>query len=79
MEGFIDFNREYRVVLQQWEMLVDGENPVARTNVAPTNDPPSKSILFAFSYTVPRSVERPTFVVAGGGELRGSLETSNIT
>lgn len=69
MEGFIDFNTQYRRLLLDWNMMVDGLNPVARTNVAPEFDPPHEAMLFAFSYTRPSNVSRPTFVVAGGGEL----------
>jgi hypothetical protein len=69
MSGFIDFNTEYRTLLQQWDMLVDGENPVARTNVAPVVSPPNETLLYGFSYTEPSEFEQPTFVVAGGGEL----------
>ena len=69
LEGFIDFNNQYRRLLNAWEMMVDGLNPVARTNVAPVFDPPCEAMLFAFSYTRPSDLSRPTFVVAGGGEL----------
>ena len=69
MEGFIEFNKGYRAVLEEWDMLVDGENPVARTNVAPVSDPPSESLVHGFSYTEPSEMTRPTFVVAGAGEL----------
>ena len=67
--GFVDFNKDYRALLDEWEIPVDGENPVARTNVAPVVDPPSETMLHAFSYTVPSSLSYRTFVVAGGGEL----------
>jgi hypothetical protein len=69
MEGFIDFNTQYRRLLLDWNMMVDGLNPVARTNVAPEFNPPREAMLFAFSHTRPSDVSRPTFVVAGGGEL----------
>ena len=69
LEGFIDFNNQYRRLLNAWEMMVDGLNPVARTNVAPVFDPPREPMLFAFSYSRPSDHLRPTFVVAGGGEL----------
>ena len=69
LEGFIDFNKQYQRLLNDWEMMVDGLNPVARTNVAPVVDPPSEPMLFAFSYARPSGLSRPTFVVAGGGEL----------
>ena len=67
--GFIDFNDQYRRLLNDWNMMVEGLNPVARTNVAPVVDPPREPMLFAFSYARPSEISRPTFVVAGGGEL----------
>jgi len=70
--GFIKFNQEYRQVLEAWDVLVDGENPVARTNVVPGWSAPAEESMFGFSYTRPApDLERRTFVVAGGGELRG--------
>jgi len=69
LQGFIEFNTQYRSLLTEWEMMVDGVNPVARTNVAPVVNPPSETVLFGFSYTRPSAATRPTFVVAGGGEL----------
>ena len=72
-DGFADFNRGYRALLEGWDLLVDGHNPVARTNVAPAVRPPTEASLYAFSYTMPcsDSILPPTFVVAGAGELRG--------
>lgn len=70
--GFIDFNRGYRQLLADWDVLVDNENPIARTNVVPGWSTPTEESMFGFSYTVPASdLDRRTFVVAGGGELRG--------
>ena len=69
LQGFVEFNDQYRQLLIDWDILVDGINPVARTNVAPVNDPPREPMLHAFSYAQPSNVSRPTFVVAGGGEL----------
>jgi hypothetical protein len=69
--GFAEFNRGYRALLGEWGLLVDGRNPVARTNVAPVVGPPSEASLYAFSHTVPaETTGRPTFVAAGSGELR---------
>ena len=34
-DGFADFNGIYRRFLIEWDLLVDGVNPLARTNVAP--------------------------------------------
>ncbi len=78
MDGFFSFNRQYRSVPEDWDMLVDGENPIARTNVAPVVAAPRESVVYGFSYTEASNIERPTFVVAGGGELRGGLDAKNI-
>ena len=79
MQGFIDFNREYCDVLASWGLYVDGDNPVARTNVAPVEDPPSEVTLHAFSYTVEATSDRPaTLLVAGAAELRGGLDEPAI-
>jgi hypothetical protein len=69
--GFAEFNVGYVRLLEEWRLLVEGCNPVARTNVAPAVAAPSEPALFAFSYTVPRiDPGSPlTFVVAGAGEL----------
>ncbi len=77
--GFVEFNRQYRALLEKWDIPVDGENPVARTNVAPVADPPTETVLHAFSYCTPSETTRTTFVVAGGGELpHRSLDRDRI-
>lgn len=74
--GFIDFNRDYRAILADWDILVGEENPVARTNVAPAFAPPSEPSLYAFSYTVPSTTAESTFIVAGAGDLN---DQANLT
>jgi hypothetical protein len=69
-EGFDRFNAGYREVLTEWKLLLDGENPIARTNVAPLVGAPAEPSLYAFAYTVAGDTPRPTFIVAGAGELR---------
>lgn len=78
MGGFIDFNAGYRAVLQDWDMYVDGENPIARTNVAPVLNPPSETMLYGFSVCQESQCSWNTFVVAGGGELVGGLRKGAI-
>ena len=68
-DGFAEFNAGYRALLDAWGLLVDGANPIARTNVAPLVAPPSEPSLYGFAYTVPGTTSRPTFVVAGAGEV----------
>lgn len=70
-EGFLRFNEGYQELLRAWDLLVAGQNPIARTNVAPAWCPPQEPSLFGFSFTVPAAAGGPSFVVAGGGELRG--------
>lgn len=71
-DGFDGFNEGYRALLAEWGILVDGENPIPRTNVAPVVGAPHEPSLYAFDYTVAGATPQPTFVVAGAGELRGT-------
>jgi hypothetical protein len=70
-EGFAQFNQGYQQILADWNLLIDGLNPIARTNVAPAVGPPAEPVLYGFSYTMPtvNFAGPPTFVVAGAGEL----------
>jgi hypothetical protein len=78
-QGFADFNAGYVDILKSWEILQDGLNPVARTNVAPEVNPPAEPTLHGFSYTVPSAGTAVTFVVAGAGELpEGSLDPHDV-
>ena len=79
--GFNEFNAGYQQLLIDWALLVEGENPIARTNVAPEVAPPAEPSLYAFAYTVPgdNPAASPTFVVAGAGELyEGNLKAEAI-
>jgi hypothetical protein len=80
MNGFIDFNRGYCDLLKAWGLLVNGQNPVARTNVVPLDAPPAEVVLHAFTVVRPSPTpHRPTFIVAGAGELRDArLEARGI-
>jgi hypothetical protein len=69
-DGFDTFNAGYQALLAEWKLHVDGENPIARTNVAPVTDAPREPSLYAFGYTAPGATPRPTFIVAGAGEVR---------
>ncbi len=53
--------------------MVDGVNPVARTNVAPAIDPPDEPSLYSFAYATPAAHAPLSFVVAGAGELPDGL------
>ena len=77
--GFQEFNQRYVDILKRWGILLDGLNPVARTNVAPEIDPPAEPSLYAFSITLPAKNAPPSFIVAGAGELpEGSLDPHDV-
>lgn len=79
MSEFIAFNQQYTEVLREWDVYVGDLNPIARTNVAPTLDPPSETMLHAFAYVRPTEGPGPSFVVAGAGELKeGTLVEEGI-
>lgn len=67
-QGFADFNKVYGAVLTEWGIFLDGDNPVARSNVCPEIAPPAEPCFHAFSFTVPDAEAAPSFVVAGSGE-----------
>jgi hypothetical protein len=70
-EGFGEFNQSYQKMLAERGLLVEGLNPVARSNVAPAFEPPSEVVMYGFSYAGSTASLRPTFLVAGSGELTG--------
>lgn len=76
--GFAAFNGEYQSQLAAWGLLLDGRNPIARTNVAPAVKPPAQPSLYAFSYTLPAAQpgDSRTFIVAGAGDLRDQADLS---
>lgn len=69
VDEFKAFNAGYVRVLESWGLIVDGLNPVARSNVCPQFDAPAESVFHAFCYTVEADADAPpTWVVAGSGE-----------
>lgn len=71
--GFSAFNEGYQKMVAEWDLLVAGRNPIARTNIAPQVQPPAEPALYAFTYTnTTDQTQSPTFVVAGAGDIRGS-------
>ena len=77
-DGFDTFNAGYRALLTEWEILLDGgENPIARTNVAPVVGAPTEPALYGFAYTQTGGPDGPTFVVAGSGETRARTLDAN--
>ena len=77
-QGFAEFNAPYGKRLADWNILVDGLNPTARTNVALAVHPVAEPSLYGFSYTVPADHDHPTFVLSGAAEIRRSEKGSEI-
>src|SRR4051812_4709009 len=76
-QGFQDFNRVYVKTLERWGIYSNENNPVARTNVCPEYGKPAAPVLYAFSYTVPSTSKRGSFIIAGGAEVRGGAAGSS--
>ena len=74
-DGFRAFNQHYVKTLAEWKIFDGTTNPVARSNVCPEIDPPAEPSFYAFSFTRPGSGSMPSFVIAGGAELRGGSGT----
>jgi hypothetical protein len=70
-DGFRIFNEHYVKTLAEWGLFDGTINPVARSNVCPEIDPPAEPSFYAFSFTRPSQSATPSFVIAGGAELRG--------
>jgi hypothetical protein len=70
-DGFRAFNLHYVKTLGQWGLYDGTTNPVARSNVCPELDPPAEPSFYAFCFTRPSADAKPSFVIAGGAELRG--------
>jgi hypothetical protein len=73
-DGFRKFNEHYVKTLAEWKIFDGTINPVARSNVCPEIDPPAEPSFYAFSFTRP-GTSAPSFVIAGGAELRGGSGT----
>ncbi len=68
-DKFNEFNAGYAKLLESWGLWSDGVGSTARTNIALTLSPPTEQVLFAFSYTIPSTTERPTFVLSGAAAV----------
>lgn len=69
--GFRTFNERYIALLGDFGFAEVGDaNPVARTNVCPSDQTLPDTCVYAFSYTVEDSRARPSFVLAGAVDLR---------
>ncbi len=69
-QGFNDFNAGYLKRLAAWDVHLDGNNPIARTNVAIEIAPVPEPVLFGFYYTMPNTTRSRSFVLAGAGEVK---------
>jgi hypothetical protein len=65
---FGEFNRGYIEFLGKAGLELDGRMPAARTNVAPTVDPPREPSVYAFTYSAPSDGAPKRFLVSGAAE-----------
>jgi hypothetical protein len=78
-DEFADFNAQYINLLSERSLILNGVNPVSRTNVIPVQKGPAKPIIeIAFIVHPSRRVGGSDFVVAGAGEVAGELGPENI-
>jgi hypothetical protein len=64
------FNERYRTVVRSLGFAGIGDiNPIARTNVCPSDQISPDACVYAFSYTVEHADARPSFVLAGAVDL----------
>ncbi|MCB0667169.1 MAG: hypothetical protein KDC80_15180 [Saprospiraceae bacterium] len=77
-DGFKSFNVQYRSLLADADLLLDDINPVARTNISQQKFPFDSAMIYAFSYTMPRSDPGlpASFVVSGAGDIKDQADLS---
>jgi hypothetical protein len=67
-DTFEAFNRVYVTTLEDWGIMHDGNNPIARSNVCPEVNKPAEPSFYAFCYTVPATHKNKSFVISGSAE-----------
>lgn len=78
-EAFKRFNLSYNNLLNERGLIIDGVNPISRTNVIPLHNGPSEPVIkVAFIVHPSSDVGGRDFVVAGAGEIPGELDPKNI-
>ena len=78
-EAFAKFNDEYRQLLINRGLIINGVNSISRTNVIPIHQKlAAPSISVAFIVHPSQGQGGSDFVVAGAGEVRGELGPENI-
>src|SRR5438093_6531342 len=68
--AFMEFNSSYVDRLRRLDILVDGLVTVTRANLAVTDGSVTEQCVYAFLYTVPSKVNRPTFATSAAAELK---------
>ena len=81
-EGFKEFNDSYQERLKKKGLLLGDLNPLARTNISPSEFDLKEPSVYAFSYTahVMEPLTSSSFIVAGAGDIsdQGDLSVSAI-
>lgn len=78
-EEFQEYNEGYRQALRERDLLLDGANPIARTNVVPLRNAPERPGVVGFGFVHKSRQSTASFIVAGGGEVQnGRLGEASI-
>jgi hypothetical protein len=77
-EGFKAFNNSYQQMLQDRDLLLGEVNPIARTNISPSEFDLKEPSVYAFSYTahVKENGSESSFIVAGAGDISDQADLS---
>jgi hypothetical protein len=75
-EEFAEFNAPYIEQLRNWEVMINGFNPISRTNVVPAALEPEQPSVHAFSYCVPSAGASRSFVMSGMTEISANGVTA---
>jgi hypothetical protein len=77
--AFDAFNDIYCGLLAERDLMIDGQSPIARTNVVPAvSGPAEPSIHTAFLVEPAEGAPGGDFAIAGRGEVEGPLAPENI-
>lgn len=68
IDEFAAFNVDYRAILGEWGVVVDGQIPIARSNVALPGNPSSDILLYGVSYSVPAREPSRSFFISAAPE-----------
>ncbi len=76
-QGFKEFNEAYAAKLDEWRILLDGSNPVARSNVIPEKRTVSGPSVHSFTYVRPQPGAPASYVISGESDAPEGFDSYN--